>query len=141
MQMCCPETSVEETGLSESISRKRLVASYVLTGVVALFLIFDTVLKLLRLEPAVKGTAELGYPPESVLSIGLMEVVCLVAFLVPRTAVMGAILLTGYLGGAIATHFRIGNPLLSHTLFPVYVALMVWGGLYLRDARVRGIVR
>ena len=116
------------------------VAGTACTIIAALFLAFDTILKLLRLDAAVVGTTSLGYPAESVLWIGLIELVCLVAYLVRRTAVLGGLLMTGYLGGAVATHLRISSPLLTHTLFPVYVALFVWGGLYLRDARVRALV-
>jgi hypothetical protein len=72
--------------------------------------------------------------------IGIIELVCLVLYLVPRTSILGGILLTGYLGGAIATHVRISSPVLTHTLFPVYVALLLWGGLYLRETRLRAIV-
>jgi hypothetical protein len=116
------------------------VAGYVLTALVALFLVFDTVLKVLRLAPAIQGTTELGYPAGLVLPIGVIELVCVALYLAPRTAVLGAILLTGYLGGAIATHLRVGSPLLSHTLFPIYVALMLWGGLYLRETRLRALL-
>ena len=72
--------------------------------------------------------------------MGLLELGCLVIYLIPRTAVLGALLLTGFLGGAISTHLRIGDPFFSHTVFPVYVALMVWGGLYLRDETVRALL-
>ena len=74
------------------------------------------------------------------LTIGLIELVCLALYLIPRTSVLGALMLTGYLGGAIATHVRIGSPLPTHTLFPIYVALMVWGGLYLRESRLRELL-
>jgi hypothetical protein len=111
-----------------------------LTGFAALFLTFDTVLKLAQLTPAVEGTVALGYPAHLVMTIGVIEMVCLVLYLVPTTSVFGAVLVTGYLGGAIATHVRIGSPLPSHTLFPIYVALFVWGGLYLRDARLRALL-
>ena len=112
----------------------------VLTTLAAIFLAFDTVMKVLKLGPAVEGTVVLGYPVESVQRIGLVELMCLVLYLVPRTSVLGALLLTGYLGGAIATHVRIGNPLFTHILFPIYVALFVWGGLYLRDTRLRDVL-
>jgi len=125
---------------TSSVGKKRLVAGYVLTVLVALFLTFDTVIKVLKLAPAVQGTTKLGYPASAVLWIGLIELVCLTLYLVPRTSVLGALLLTGYLGGAIATHVRLGSPLLSHTLFPIYVALLLWGGLYLRETRLRGLV-
>jgi DoxX-like family len=123
-----------------TVTKKWLVAGYLLTALVALFLTFDTVIKVLRLAPAVQGTTALGYPADTVLWIGMIELVCLALYLVPRTAVLGAILLTGHLGGAIATHVRVGSPLLSHTLFPIYVALLLWGGLYLREPRLRELV-
>ena len=124
----------------ESSAKNRSIVGYVLTALVAAFLAFDTVLKLLQLAPAMQGTTELGYPASSVLVIGVIELVCLVLYLIPRTSVLGALLLTGYLGGAIATHVRIGSPLATHTLFPIYVALMIWGGLYLRESRLRALL-
>lgn len=119
---------------------RRHLAATVCTAIAALFLAFDTILKVLRLAPAVEGTTSIGYPAESVFWIGAIELVCLVLYLAPRTAVLGALLLTGYLGGAVATHVRISSPLLTHTLFPIYVALLVWGGLYLRDPRLRALL-
>jgi hypothetical protein len=83
---------------------------------------------------------ELGYPADSILTFGLVELACVALYMIPRTAVLGAVLLTGYLGGAIATHVRVGNPLFSHVLFPTYVAALIWGGLYLRDARLRAVL-
>jgi hypothetical protein len=124
----------------ESSAKKRSIAGYALTAFVALFLTFDTVMKVLQLAPAMQGTIELGYPASTVLTIGLIELVCLVLYLIPRTSVLGALVLTGYLGGAIATHVRVGSPLPTHTLFPIYVALMVWGGLYLRESRLRELL-
>ena len=106
---------------------------------VSLFRAFDTMLKVLRLDAAMEGTASLGYPLASVQWIGGIELVCLTLLVIPRTAVLGALLMTGYLGGAVASHVRIGSPLLTHTLFPVYVALLVWGGLYLREPRLRAL--
>ncbi len=120
--------------------KKQRIAGYVLTSLVALFLAFDTVMKVLTLAPAVQGTTELGYPAGAVFRIGVIELTCLVLYLVPRTSVLGALLLTGYLGGAIATHVRVGSPLVLYTLFPIYVALMVWGGLYLRETRLRELL-
>jgi len=111
-----------------------------LTVFVALFLAFDAIIKVLVLPIAVQATTELGYPASTIFWIGAIELTCLVLYLVPRTAVLGALLLTGHLGGAIATHVRVGNPLLSHTLFPIYVALLLWGGLYLRELRLRALL-
>jgi hypothetical protein len=121
-------------------SKKVLVTSYVLTGLVALFLTFDTVIKVGQFTTAVEGTTALGYPASRVAAIGFIELACLALYLIPRTSVLGALLLTGYLGGAIATHVRVGSPLFSHTLFPIYVALLVWGGLYLRETRLRDLL-
>ena len=126
--------SIEGTALGRS-----RVAGIVCTIVAALFLAFDTILKVLRLDPAVDGTTALVYPGDSVVWIGAIELVCLVFYLVPRTALLGALLMTGYLGGAVATHVRISSPLFTHTLFPVYVALLLWGGLYLREPRLRAL--
>ena len=115
-------------------------AGYVLTGLAALFLVFDISLKLLTLAPAIQATKELGYKEGVVFPLGVVLLVCLVLYLVPATSVFGAVLLTGYLGGAIATHVRVGNPLFSHVLFPVYLALFIWGGLYLREPRLRELL-
>jgi hypothetical protein len=119
-----------------SVANTRLVAGYVLTALVGLFLTFDTVMKVLKLAPAMQGTTGLGYPAATVRWIGMIELACVVFYLVPRTSVLGALLLTGYLGGAIASNVRVGNPLLSHTFFPIYVAAMLWGGVYLRETRL-----
>jgi hypothetical protein len=127
-------------GGAATTSRKRLWAGRILGGVAVLFLLFDATMKLLRLPPAVQGTVELGYPESVILGIGLVQLACVVLYAIPRTAIVGAVLLTGYLGGAIATHVRVGNPIFSHVLFPIYVAALVWGALYLRDARVRGLL-
>ncbi|MDQ6690144.1 MAG: DoxX family protein [Gemmatimonadota bacterium] len=104
-----------------------------------LFLIFDGVTKLMEIPPVVKGFTELGYPVTLSPVIGTILLVCVVVYLIPRASVLGAILLTGYLGGAVASQLRIGKPLLGYTLFPIYVAVLIWGGLYLRDNRVRAL--
>jgi len=128
------------TSVAQPVSQKRRIAGYVLTALVALFLGFDTIAKVLVLAPAVQGTTQLGYPAQSVLWIGIIQLICVVLYLVPRTAVLGALLLTGYLGGAVASQLRVGAPLLSHTLFPIYVAALLWGGLYLREPRLRALL-
>jgi hypothetical protein len=114
--------------------------SRVLSGLAVLFLTFDAVIKLFRATPAVEGTVLLGYQPNVLVPLGIIEAVCLILYLVPRTSVLGAVLWTGYLGGAIATHVRLANPLFSHILFPTYVAALLWGGLWLRDARLRALL-
>jgi hypothetical protein len=123
-----------------SVAKRRPVAGYILTGLVGLFLTFDTMVKVLMRPSAVNGTIQLGYPANTVLWIGLIELVCLGLYLLPQTSVLGALLLTGYLGGAIATHVRVGSPLLTHTLFPIYVAALIWGGLLLREQRLRTLL-
>jgi hypothetical protein len=119
------------------VSRAAVRTGRVLSGLAVVFLAFDASMKVLQVAPAIQGTTELGYQTSVILPLGIVQVVCLIAYLVPRTSVLGAILWTGYLGGAIATHVRVGNPLFTHVLFPVYVAALLWGGLWLRDARLR----
>lgn len=115
-------------------------AGYIITTLVVLFLLFDCTIKLLNLPVAVDGTVVLGYPASVVVPLGILQLICLIIYLIPQTSVLGAILITGYLGGAIATHVRLENPLFSHILFPVYVGLMIWGGLYLRNQRLRALI-
>ena len=88
-----------------------------------------------------EGTAQLGYPESVIQPLGLILLACVIIYLIPRTAILGAVLLTGYMGGAIATHVRVGSPLMTHELFPIYVAALFWGGLYLRDERLRTLWR
>ncbi|HEY8040331.1 MAG TPA: DoxX family protein [Polyangiaceae bacterium] len=107
----------------------------VLGGLVLLFLAFDTVVKLLQASPAIEATVRLGYPEHLVLGIGLVELVCTVLYLVPRTSLLGAVLLTGYLGGATASHLRHGDPF----WFPLAFGALVWTALLLRDGRLRSL--
>lgn len=121
-------------------SRKALWAGRVLSGFAVLFLGFDATGKLLQPPEFVEGTTRLGYSASVIFPLGVLQVVCLLFYVIPRTAVLGAVLWTGYLGGAIATHVRVGSPLFSHTLFPIYVAALIWGGLWLRDRRLRAVL-
>jgi hypothetical protein len=94
--------------------------------------------QLLQVQPVIDATLQRGYPRDSVFALGVILLSCVVACVIPQTSVLGALLLTGYLGGAVATHVRVGNPLFSHVLFPTYVAaLTLWGGLILRNPRLR----
>lgn len=129
-------TSVARTASSKLGYR----AGIALSALSVVFLAFDAVIKLIVIAPVVQSFAQLGYPVVLARGLGLLELVCVAVYLVPRTAVLGAIVLTGFLGGAIATHLRVGDPLFSHTLFPIYVALLVWGGLYLRDTALRALL-
>jgi hypothetical protein len=127
-------------GHKTSRSGKAIWTGRILSGLAVAFLIFDAGMKLFALPAAVEGTTQLGYPASTLLGIGIVQVICLAVYLIPRTAPIGAILWTGYLGGAIATHVRVGSPLLSHTLFPIYVAALLWAGLWLRDRRVGALL-
>lgn len=124
----------------DSLSVGQLWAGRILSGIAVAFLLFDAAGKLMRAAPVVEGTVELGYPDTAVFPIGVLLLVGVVLYAIPRTSVLGAIYLTAYLGGAVASHFRLGNPLGSHVLFPVYVATFVWGGLALRVPRLLALL-
>ena len=111
-----------------------------MSGIAILFLLVDRVGKLIPIPSVVEFTVQLGYPESSVRTIGIILLVCLILYVVPRTSVLGAILLTGYLGGAVATQLRLGSPLLSTTLFPIYVGVLIWVGLVLREDRLRALI-
>ena len=116
-------------------------AGRALTGLTCALLAMDAAVKFVPQSGEVAAaTAQLGWAPAQAPVLGAIALACLVLYAVPRTAVLGAVLWTGYLGGAVATHLRVGNPLLTHTLFPVYVGALVWGALALRDARVRALL-
>ncbi len=123
------------------ISRAASRTGVVLTVLIALFLLFDCVTKLIRVPEVVTATVQLGFPVWSVPVIGAVLAVCLALYLVPRTSLLGAVLLTGYLGGAVCAQLRVEAPLFSTMLFPVYVGIVVWVALYLRSAQLRQIVR
>jgi len=118
----------------------KLWAGRVLTALGVLFMIFDGVVKFTQVPQVLEANVHLGYTTATIPVIGTIELLCLIVYLVPRTAVVGAVLLTGYFGGAVASQLRIGEPLFSNVLFPIYVAALLWGGLYLRDARVRAMI-
>jgi hypothetical protein len=113
-----------------------------MSGLVILFLLFDGGIKLVPLEIVTQTSGEIGLPtdPSFARLLGILTLIGVVLYAIPQTAVLGAILLTGYLGGAIATHLRIDSPLFSHTLFGVYLGLLIWGGLYLREPRLRALI-
>ena len=123
------------------MTTKQIWTGRVLSSLAVLFLLFDAVGKLVRPQAVIDGTTQLGYSADVILPLGIIQLVCLILYLIPRTSVLGALLWTGYLGGAIATHLRLDNPLFTHVLFPIYVAALLWGGLALRDARVRDMAR
>lgn len=115
----------------------KLWAGRSITTLAVLFLVFDAAVKFTSIPEVMDSFTQLGYPMRLAASIGLIQLCCVMVYLIPRTAVVGAVLLTGYLGGAVATHVRVENPLFTHTLFPIYVAVLIWTGLYFRDERLR----
>ena len=136
MRTIAQETSSMGISGPSSPGRRRQWAGQGLGWAAVLFLLFDSAGKLFQVAPVVEGAVRLGYPREIVFGLGLILLSCVLAYVFPRTSVLGAVLLTGYLGGAVATHVRVGNPLLTHVLFPTYVAALLWAGLVLRDPRL-----
>jgi hypothetical protein len=112
----------------------------VVSAIPVVFLLFDATNKLLLFQPVLDGMNTLGYPSSLVRMIGILLVACLLLYMIPQTAVLGAILLTGYLGGAVASQVRVDLPLLTDVLVPVYAGVLVWAGLYLREPRLRRLV-
>ena len=121
-------------------SKKMKITGWVLSILAILLLLADGFAKLIKPEPVIQATLQLGYPESTITTIGVLAIICAIIYAIPRSAFLGAILLTGFLGGAIATHFRINNPLFSHTLFPVYILLFIWLGLYLRSPSLRKLL-
>lgn len=121
-----------------NVSAKERIAGWVLSALPVLFFLVDGVMKLFKPAIVVETTVKLGYPESAITGIGVTLLVCTVLYAVPRTAVLGAALLTGYLGGAVATHVRVEAGLFN-ILFPVIVGILVWGGLWLRDPRLRAL--
>ena len=124
------------------VSTRALWAGRILSSLAILFLIFDGMIKLPPLEIVTATMKELGYPTTDSFArfLGIVTLACTALYAWPRTALLGAVLLTGLFGGAIATHLRIGSPLFSHALFGLYLGILVWGGLWLRDERVRRVM-
>jgi hypothetical protein len=131
---------MQSTTLTATVGTRRLWIGRIMSALAVLFLLFDSIVKILGLPVAVDATTELGYRVGIVGGIGILELICLLIYVVPRTATLGAVLLTGYLGGAVASQLRVGHPLFSHVLFPIYVAVFIWGGLFIRDGRLRALV-
>lgn len=120
------------------ISKKTLWVGRIMSGLPALFLLFDGVMKLVKPAPVVEATVRLGYPESVIFGLGIVLLASTVLYLLPRTSVLGAILLSGYLGGAVATHVRVGD--LFSVVFPVLFGVLLWGGLCLRDDRLRALL-
>ena len=128
--------------METQISTGALWTGCIMSGLVIVFLLVDGAIKLVPLDIVTETSAQLGLPATVAMArtLGILTIVSTLLYAIPRTSVLGAILLTGYLGGAIATHLRIGSPLFSHTLFGLYLGLLVWGGLFLREVRLRALI-
>ncbi len=122
--------------MASTKSKARRWSGRVVSGIAIAFLLFDSITKILELPWVVKASTQAGFPAGAIRPVGLVLLACTVIYGIPRTAVLGAILLTGYLGGAVEMNVQAGNPLASQTLFPIYFAVLVWGGLALRDPRI-----
>lgn len=130
-------TSINQT---TPVSNWAIWTGRILSAIVILFLLFDGSLKVMELDIVKETGAQLGLPAHLNFGLGVLAFIIVALYAVPRTSILGAILLTGLLGGAIATHLRVGSPLFTHTLFPVYLGLIAWGGLFLRDDRLRALI-
>jgi hypothetical protein len=128
------------TAETSAIGKKSIWTGRILSGLVAAFLIFDAVIHLLKPPAVVQAFAQLHLPLSLAVHLGVIELICIALYVIPRTAVVGAVFLTGYLGGAVAIQLTTSNSLFGEILFPVYTAIVLWGGLYLRDERVRALV-
>ena len=121
-------------------STKALWAGRIVSGLVTAFLLFDAIIHLMKPAPVVEAFAKLGFPIRLAVPLGIVELVCVLLYVIPGASILGAILLTGYLGGAIAIQLPTGNPFFGEVLFPVYIGIFLWGGIYLRDERLRTLI-
>jgi hypothetical protein len=121
------------------VSKGRLWTGRIMSGFIVLFMLFDSIIHFIKIEPVVQSFAQLGFPIGLSSTIAIIQFICIVLYVIPRTSVLGAVLFTGYLGGAVVTLMRAGEPLFSHVLFPVYFGIILWGGLFLRNNELRRI--
>jgi hypothetical protein len=121
------------------VPKGRLWTGRIISAVVVLFLLFDSITKVLKVRAVIEASAQLGYPANTIFTIGIILLVCTVFYIIPQTAVLGAILLTGYLGGAVAANLRIGSSMFN-TLFPIVFAALAWTGIFLRESRLGALI-
>lgn len=121
-------------------SKRFTVIGWIMSGLVIAFLLFDGIIKLIPLDVVITTSQQLGIPMRLILLLGMLTAGCTILYAIPSTAVLGAILLTGYIGGAIYAHALAQSPLFSHTFFGIYLSLLIWGGLWFRDPRVRALI-
>lgn len=125
---------------TNTISKGRLWAARIMSGIVILFMLVDSIMKFIQPEQVVNGTVQLGYSVHHLVPMGILGLVSVLLYAYPKTCVLGAILLTGYWGGAIATHLRVDDPVFTHTMFPFYFAILAWGGIWLRNQQLRALM-
>lgn len=135
-------TTFEASRLTPAPGKAARITGWTMSGLLIAFLLPDAAIKLVPLQVVLDTSAQLGLPADltSARVLGVLTLLCTLLYAIPRTAILGAILLTAYLGGAIATHFSAGSPLFSHLLFGVYLGIFAWGGLWFRDPRVRAMI-
>ncbi len=133
-------TTIETSVNAPAISKVRLWTARIMGGLVIAFMLLDSIFKFIPNEAVTAGTVELGYQAHHIPILGALGFTSILLFAIPRTQILGAILLTGYFGGAIATHVRLDNPLFSHILFPVYLGVLAWGSLWLKSERLRSLI-
>ena len=121
------------------VSKGRLWTGRIITAVVVLFLLFDSITKVMKVRAVIEASAQLGYPANTIFTIGIILLVCTAFYVIPQTAVLGAILLTGYLGGAVAANLRIGSAIFN-TFFPIVFAALAWTGIFLRESRLGALI-
>lgn len=126
--------------MENTVSKPRLWTSYIMSGLVILFMLMDSIMKFVKPPEVIQGTLDLCFGEEHLPIIGVLGLISTLLYTLPRTSILGAILLTAYFGGAIATHLRLNNPLFTHTLFTVYFGILIWGGLWLRNSTLRQLL-
>jgi len=130
---------VQSLTQASSVSKGRLWTGRIISAVVVLFLLFDSITKVLKVRAVIEASAQLGYPVSAIVTIGIILLVCTVFYIIPQTAVLGTILLTGYLGGAVAANMRIGSAMFN-TFFPIVFAALAWTGIFLRESRLGALI-
>lgn len=127
--------------MQNTVNKTSRIIGWILSILVMLFLLFDAFGKFIKPEAVIKGTTDLGYPVSSITLLGAILLICTILYAIPKTSLLGAVLLTGYMGGAIATQIRVENPLFTYILVPVYLGIILWLGLYLRSTKLRGLIK
>lgn len=127
--------------MQNTVNKTSRIIGWILSILVMLFLLFDAFGKFTKPEAVIKGTTDLGYPVSSITLLGAILLICTILYAIPKTSLLGAVLLTGYMGGAIATQIRVENPLFTYILVPVYLGIILWLGLYLRSTKLRGLIK